>query len=54
MLYPFTILDSGGVCGLEIESWSCVSGKDGLEMEAQGGRKTWYFAETIEIVSALE
>jgi hypothetical protein len=54
MLYPFTILDSAGVCGSEIESSSCVSGKDGLGMEAQGGRKTSYFAELSKIVDALE
>jgi hypothetical protein len=54
MPYPFTILDSGGVCGPEIESSSCVSSKDRLEMEGQGGRNTSYFAEAIEIVDALE
>ena len=54
MLYPFTILDSGGVWGSEMESWSCVSGKNGLEMEARGGRNTSYFAEAIEIAKALE
>jgi hypothetical protein len=36
-----------------MESSSCVSGKDGLEMEAQGGRKISYLAEAIEIVHAL-
>jgi hypothetical protein len=54
MLYPFTILDSGGVCGSEIESSSCVSGKGGPEMEAHCGKETSYFAEAIEIVDALE
>lgn len=54
MTYPFTILDSGGVCGSEMESSSCVSGKDGLEMKAQGGRRSSHFAEAIEIVDALE
>jgi hypothetical protein len=44
MTYPFTILGSGGVWGSEIESSSCVSGKNGLEMEAQGGRNISYFA----------